>query len=225
MWFVRVHLHFMVDWGLMFSFMWILLTSDPPVWMPDETSDECLSCRSSFTVLRRKHHCRNCGQVSQLTNCPPPPHTLNLPSTNSFIMEVQWIGLNAWLSLTGPGFNSHHRLVLLSFSKTLLSTLLLLTQMYKRGPDRMGKLLWLSWHVHNCKIAKVHCKYRIDTESNDWGNNTQWSTLILTAKALCKYNHGILLYIKYNNKWLLLLLLLLLPPYSEVWLICKMSIF
>ncbi|XP_041476909.1 lateral signaling target protein 2 homolog isoform X1 [Lytechinus variegatus] len=36
---------------------------DPPLWMPDETSDECLACRSSFTVLRRKHHCRNCGQI------------------------------------------------------------------------------------------------------------------------------------------------------------------
>ncbi|XP_071477842.1 lateral signaling target protein 2 homolog [Diadema antillarum] len=36
---------------------------DPPMWIPDEASDECMACRSAFTVIRRKHHCRNCGQI------------------------------------------------------------------------------------------------------------------------------------------------------------------
>ncbi|KAJ2955477.1 hypothetical protein NQZ79_g8517 [Umbelopsis isabellina] len=37
--------------------------SDKEFWMPDENCKECYTCRKSFTFLRRKHHCRICGQI------------------------------------------------------------------------------------------------------------------------------------------------------------------
>lgn len=35
----------------------------PPPWVPDELAPRCMSCESPFTVVRRRHHCRNCGKV------------------------------------------------------------------------------------------------------------------------------------------------------------------
>lgn len=35
----------------------------PPAWIPDESAPHCMSCQSVFTVVRRRHHCRNCGKV------------------------------------------------------------------------------------------------------------------------------------------------------------------
>ncbi|KAI5713533.1 hypothetical protein M8J76_000926 [Diaphorina citri] len=35
----------------------------PPVWIPDGLAPACMACKSMFTVVRRRHHCRNCGKV------------------------------------------------------------------------------------------------------------------------------------------------------------------
>ncbi|XP_071441463.1 lateral signaling target protein 2 homolog isoform X2 [Hetaerina americana] len=35
----------------------------PPPWVPDELAPRCMSCEAVFTVVRRRHHCRNCGKV------------------------------------------------------------------------------------------------------------------------------------------------------------------
>nr|CAD7259061.1 unnamed protein product [Timema shepardi] len=35
----------------------------PPPWIPDEMAPRCMSCETVFTVVRRRHHCRNCGKV------------------------------------------------------------------------------------------------------------------------------------------------------------------
>lgn len=35
-----------------------------PLWLPDEEAPSCMSCHAVFTVIRRRHHCRNCGKVS-----------------------------------------------------------------------------------------------------------------------------------------------------------------
>ncbi|KAL0871650.1 hypothetical protein ABMA27_004176 [Loxostege sticticalis] len=32
-------------------------------WMPDDISRECYECASRFSTLRRRHHCRVCGQI------------------------------------------------------------------------------------------------------------------------------------------------------------------
>ncbi|PWN29553.1 hypothetical protein BDZ90DRAFT_230421 [Jaminaea rosea] len=32
-------------------------------WMPDASAKECSSCGSAFTIARRRHHCRCCGQI------------------------------------------------------------------------------------------------------------------------------------------------------------------
>uniref|UniRef100_A0A183CDT7 FYVE-type domain-containing protein n=1 Tax=Globodera pallida TaxID=36090 RepID=A0A183CDT7_GLOPA len=32
-------------------------------WVPDSDCDQCTSCLSPFTLVRRRHHCRNCGRI------------------------------------------------------------------------------------------------------------------------------------------------------------------
>lgn len=42
------------------------LVREPPKWVPDEESPGCTSCKTPFTFVRRRHHCRNCGKVSNI---------------------------------------------------------------------------------------------------------------------------------------------------------------
>lgn len=35
----------------------------PPIWIPDVEAPKCMSCGVNFTVVKRRHHCRNCGKV------------------------------------------------------------------------------------------------------------------------------------------------------------------
>ena len=32
-------------------------------WVPDSDCDQCTACSSPFTLVRRRHHCRNCGRI------------------------------------------------------------------------------------------------------------------------------------------------------------------
>jgi len=32
-------------------------------WIPDARVRNCMACGSGFNMLRRKHHCRSCGQI------------------------------------------------------------------------------------------------------------------------------------------------------------------
>ncbi|XP_052772288.1 lateral signaling target protein 2 homolog [Mya arenaria] len=36
---------------------------EPPEWVPDEEAERCTACKTSFTFVRRRHHCRNCGKI------------------------------------------------------------------------------------------------------------------------------------------------------------------
>ncbi|EGG21666.1 pleckstrin domain-containing protein [Cavenderia fasciculata] len=38
-------------------------SSEAPVWVPDETTTNCPFCEEGFTLLNRRHHCRNCGEL------------------------------------------------------------------------------------------------------------------------------------------------------------------
>lgn len=35
----------------------------PPIWIPDVEAPKCMSCKANFTVVKRRHHCRNCGKI------------------------------------------------------------------------------------------------------------------------------------------------------------------
>ena len=45
------------------------IISEPPVWVPDCEVTCCNNCRETFTLLKRKHHCRYCGKVRRLCVC------------------------------------------------------------------------------------------------------------------------------------------------------------
>ncbi|BFZ02350.1 hypothetical protein BsWGS_05387 [Bradybaena similaris] len=50
---------------------------EPPSWLPDEQTSDCMSCQVPFTFLRRRHHCRNCGKIfcsRCSSNFVPLPH-------------------------------------------------------------------------------------------------------------------------------------------------------
>lgn len=32
-------------------------------WTPDESASNCKCCQSGFSITKRKHHCRSCGEV------------------------------------------------------------------------------------------------------------------------------------------------------------------
>ncbi|KYN05514.1 Lateral signaling target protein 2 like protein [Cyphomyrmex costatus] len=48
-----------------------------PAWVPDNDAPRCMACQAGFTVVRRRHHCRNCGKVfcgRCSSNNVPLPH-------------------------------------------------------------------------------------------------------------------------------------------------------
>ncbi|XP_065887674.1 myotubularin-related protein 2-like isoform X2 [Dysidea avara] len=45
------------------------------VWASDDQVSECKSCRKEFTVIRRKHHCRACGDIF-CNQCSSQQHSL-----------------------------------------------------------------------------------------------------------------------------------------------------
>jgi len=38
-------------------------SGDAPVWLPDREAPHCMICGSQFSVIKRRHHCRNCGKI------------------------------------------------------------------------------------------------------------------------------------------------------------------
>ena len=54
---------------------------DRPEWVPDDEATACKTCLAEFTFLRRRHHCRGCGQVfcNECTN-----YRVELPKTYDY---------------------------------------------------------------------------------------------------------------------------------------------
>lgn len=48
-------------------------------WTPDESASNCNSCQANFSLTKRKHHCRSCGEVV-CKNCSE--HLLPLEDSN-----------------------------------------------------------------------------------------------------------------------------------------------
>lgn len=48
-------------------------------WTPDKLISKCVGCNKEFSITRRKHHCRNCGQIF-CNNCSE--RVVQLPNAN-----------------------------------------------------------------------------------------------------------------------------------------------
>ena len=35
----------------------------PPMWIPNESTQSCTICKTLFSFIVRRHHCRNCGNI------------------------------------------------------------------------------------------------------------------------------------------------------------------
>ena len=60
-----------------------LLFNKRPTWQRDEATDRCTSCDSHFTLFKRRHHCRACGQLC-CDDCAPMTSAKPLPGFGYF---------------------------------------------------------------------------------------------------------------------------------------------
>eukprot|EP00658_Telonema_sp_P-2_P057955 TRINITY_DN46375_c0_g2_i2.p1 TRINITY_DN46375_c0_g2~~TRINITY_DN46375_c0_g2_i2.p1 ORF type:complete len:420 (-),score=82.64 TRINITY_DN46375_c0_g2_i2:16-1275(-) len=49
-----------------------------PRWMPDRSASACTKCKAGFSLTRRRHHCRSCGELF-CTRCAPPMLSRSIP--------------------------------------------------------------------------------------------------------------------------------------------------
>jgi hypothetical protein len=49
-----------------------------PEWAPDKAVKECMHCQAPFSLFRRRHHCRKCGDCVCST-CAPSDNTRPMP--------------------------------------------------------------------------------------------------------------------------------------------------
>jgi hypothetical protein len=43
---------------------------EAPIWVPDSATKTCQDCKEKFTTIRRRHHCRRCGNI-YCSDCLP----------------------------------------------------------------------------------------------------------------------------------------------------------
>ena len=57
-----------------------------PIWKPDSSTDSCTSCKTPFTLLYRRHHCRHCGEIkcSQCLN-----YSFIMPKTQRPVLSCE----------------------------------------------------------------------------------------------------------------------------------------
>lgn len=65
-------------------------------WTPDKLVSECRGCNKEFSMTRRKHHCRNCGNI-YCNNCSD--HVAPLPVEGGHkpvrVCDNCWVQLNS----------------------------------------------------------------------------------------------------------------------------------
>ena len=74
----------------------------PPIWIPDEMVTTCKICEQLFNIIRRRHHCRRCGQIfcHQCSN--------NFVSLKCFGYAKPVRVCNSCLVLHNQSINNHH---------------------------------------------------------------------------------------------------------------------
>ncbi|PSS18143.1 1-phosphatidylinositol-3-phosphate 5-kinase [Actinidia chinensis var. chinensis] len=71
---------------------WVPWRSEPgnvsrDFWMPDQSCRVCYECDSQFTLINRRHHCRNCGRVF-CAKCTA--NWIPVPSSVARIVREEW---------------------------------------------------------------------------------------------------------------------------------------
>lgn len=67
-------------------------------WTPDKMASHCKGCEKEFSMTRRKHHCRNCGQI-YCNSCSE--HVIRLPEADGQlgkpvrVCDTCWVQVNA----------------------------------------------------------------------------------------------------------------------------------
>jgi len=81
------------------------------VWIPDDKSDVCMVCKKTqFTVLNRKHHCRNCGKIV-CGSCSRNRNVLvNISTKPVRVCDACFVELTNKNSQTNPNGNSENKL-------------------------------------------------------------------------------------------------------------------
>lgn len=74
--------------------------SQMSTWTPDKLISQCRGCNRDFSMTRRKHHCRHCGQIF-CNNCSDHVIPLPLPegSTNGTLGKPVRVCDGCWVAL------------------------------------------------------------------------------------------------------------------------------
>ena len=69
-------------------------------WIEDEDRTHCAGCRLKFNMMRRRHHCRNCGEIF-CNNCAPAKMHPNQSSPVRMCKTCSMIGIRTPPAMAG----------------------------------------------------------------------------------------------------------------------------
>ncbi|VDO21124.1 unnamed protein product [Brugia timori] len=106
-------------------------------WVPDSDCEQCTACSAQFTLVRRRHHCRNCGRIF-CSRCSA--NSLPLPELG-YDRKVRVCNLcflykiNPFSPCTGQSNSSQNHSVI-AFNSAVTSTAVVLNQVdHERSQD------------------------------------------------------------------------------------------
>ncbi|KAK6106518.1 FYVE zinc finger family protein [Brugia pahangi] len=106
-------------------------------WVPDSDCEQCTACSAQFTLVRRRHHCRNCGRIF-CSRCSA--NSLPLPELG-YDRKVRVCNLcflykiNPFSPCTGQSNSSQNHSVI-AFNSAVTSTAVVLNQVdHERNQD------------------------------------------------------------------------------------------